>query len=47
MSGSGFGSDTNAVTIISKSGRAEKIGTLPKFEVANLILDRVIKILKR
>ncbi len=47
VSGSGFGSDTNAVTIISKSGRAEKIGTLPKFEVANLILDRVIKILKR
>ncbi|HEY5614796.1 MAG TPA: bifunctional phosphopantothenoylcysteine decarboxylase/phosphopantothenate--cysteine ligase CoaBC [Bacteroidota bacterium] len=43
--GAGFGSDTNVVTIIDASGKAEKLGTLPKFDVANAILDRVKKIL--
>ena len=45
--GAGFGSDTNVVTIIPKSGKAQKSGKLPKFDIANLILDRVAKLLKR
>lgn len=39
--GAGFGSDTNVVTIIDKSGKQEKLAKLPKFDVANAILDRV------
>ncbi len=43
--GAGFGSETNVVTIIDKSGKMEKLGRLPKFDVANAILDRVKKLL--
>ena len=43
--GAGFGSDTNVVTIIDTGGKTEKLGTLPKFDVANAILDRMKKIL--
>lgn len=44
--GAGFGSDTNVVTIIDKKGKSEKLPKLPKFDVANEILDRVKKIIK-
>ncbi len=43
--GAGFGSDTNVVTIIEKSGKTEKLGKLLKFDVANAVLDRVKKLL--
>jgi phosphopantothenoylcysteine decarboxylase/phosphopantothenate--cysteine ligase len=45
--GSGFGVDTNVVSIIDKSGSTDKLPKLSKFDVANAILDRVAKILKK
>ncbi|MDI6857960.1 MAG: bifunctional phosphopantothenoylcysteine decarboxylase/phosphopantothenate--cysteine ligase CoaBC [Dehalococcoidia bacterium] len=45
--GSGFGSETNQVTIIDKSGKAEKLPLLSKYEVAHRIFDRVAPLLKR
>lgn len=45
--GAAFGSDTNVVTIIQKSGKVEKTVKLPKFDLANLLLDRIVKLLKR
>jgi phosphopantothenoylcysteine decarboxylase / phosphopantothenate---cysteine ligase len=45
--GSGFGSDTNRVTIIDKSGAAETLPLLTKSEVAHRILDRVVALLKK
>jgi phosphopantothenoylcysteine synthetase/decarboxylase len=33
-SGSGFGVDTNAVTIIGRSGKRSEVPTLPKTQVA-------------
>jgi len=44
--GSGFGTDTNQVTIIDKSGEAEPLPLLSKYEVAQRILDRVVPLLK-
>jgi len=44
--GSGFGTDTNQVTIIDKSGKAETLPLLSKYEVAQRILDRVVPLLK-
>ncbi len=38
---SAFGSDTNVATIIEKSGRVQELPELPKFDVANRILDNV------
>ncbi len=36
-----FGSDTNAVTIIDRKGAIDELPELPKFDVANRILDKV------
>ena len=36
-----FGSDVNDVTIIDNRGDVEKLPTLPKFDIANKILDKV------
>lgn len=44
--GSGFGGDTNIVTIIAKNGKVSKLKKMTKFEVANEILDRASKLLK-
>jgi len=44
--GSGFGTDTNEVTIISKDGKPENLPLMTKREVADQILDRVVKLLK-
>jgi phosphopantothenoylcysteine decarboxylase/phosphopantothenate--cysteine ligase len=44
--GSGFGTDTNEVTIIDASG-VESLPLLSKREVADRILDRVAKLLSR
>ncbi len=43
--GSGFGADTNKVTLIGKDGKAEDLPILPKHEVADKILDRVAALL--
>ncbi len=44
--GSGFGADTNKVTIIDKDEKAEKLPLMSKREVADKILDRVVAILE-
>jgi len=43
--GAGFGSDSNIVTIISKKGKVEALKKISKFDVANEILNRIVKIL--
>jgi phosphopantothenoylcysteine decarboxylase/phosphopantothenate--cysteine ligase len=40
-----FGSDMNIVTLIDRQGRVEPFPQLPKFDVANKILDKVKKLL--
>ncbi len=42
---SGFGADTNKVTIISRDGKAESLPLLTKREVADKMLDRVVGML--
>jgi phosphopantothenoylcysteine decarboxylase/phosphopantothenate--cysteine ligase len=42
---SGFGVDTNRVTLIGKDGKAEKLPLMSKREVADKILDRVVGML--
>jgi phosphopantothenoylcysteine decarboxylase/phosphopantothenate--cysteine ligase len=44
---SGFGVNTNKVTLIDKEGKVEKLPLLSKREVADRILDRVVGLLKR
>ncbi len=43
--GSGFGTDTNRVTILSARGEPEELPLLPKREVADRLLDRVARAL--
>jgi len=45
--GSGFGVDTNKVTLIDRSGNMESLPLLTKREVADRILDRVVGLLGR
>lgn len=42
---SGFGADTNTVTLFYKDGTKENLPKMPKDDVANLLLDRILKIL--
>ena len=42
---SGFGSDTNRVVLLRRGGAVEELPTLPKREVADAILDRLVAIL--
>jgi phosphopantothenoylcysteine decarboxylase/phosphopantothenate--cysteine ligase len=44
--GVGFGCDTNQVTIVDVSGRAEELPMLDKFEVAQKVLDRALPLLQ-
>ncbi|OGO50219.1 MAG: phosphopantothenoylcysteine decarboxylase [Chloroflexi bacterium RBG_16_68_14] len=44
--GSGFATDTNQVTIIDASGQEEALPLLPKYDVANRVLDRVAALLR-
>jgi len=37
--GAGFGSDTNAATLIDRDGRTTRLGVMPKRELADRILD--------
>jgi phosphopantothenoylcysteine decarboxylase/phosphopantothenate--cysteine ligase len=41
---SGFGADTNRVTLFYKGGTKENLPKMPKDDVANLLLDRILKI---
>jgi phosphopantothenoylcysteine decarboxylase / phosphopantothenate---cysteine ligase len=43
--GAGFGSDTNVVTLITPDGRADRLPRQTKFDVANIILDRIVPML--
>ena len=42
---SGFGTDTNKVTLLFRDGRTEDLPLMSKREVADIILDRVVAIL--
>ncbi len=42
---SGFSADTNTVTLFYKDGTKENLPKMPKDDVANLLLDRILKIL--
>jgi phosphopantothenoylcysteine decarboxylase / phosphopantothenate---cysteine ligase len=42
----GFGADTNRVVLIDKHGTREELPLLPKYEVANRLLDRIQPLLK-
>jgi phosphopantothenoylcysteine decarboxylase / phosphopantothenate---cysteine ligase len=46
-SDSGFGADTNRVTIIDCEGRIDELPLLPKREVAERVLDRVAELLTK
>jgi phosphopantothenoylcysteine decarboxylase/phosphopantothenate--cysteine ligase len=46
VKGSGFGADTNKVTILKKDGKPEDLPLMSKREVADKILDNVSKLLK-
>ncbi|MHB8085939.1 MAG: bifunctional phosphopantothenoylcysteine decarboxylase/phosphopantothenate--cysteine ligase CoaBC [Dehalococcoidia bacterium] len=45
--GSGFGTDTNRVAIIDSRGKVEELRLLTKREVADEILDRISRLLKK
>jgi phosphopantothenoylcysteine decarboxylase/phosphopantothenate--cysteine ligase len=44
---SGFAADTNRVMLIDRSGKVQKLPLLPKSEVADKILDRVVALLPK
>jgi phosphopantothenoylcysteine decarboxylase/phosphopantothenate--cysteine ligase len=44
-SDSGFNTDTNRVTIIERKGKIDRLPLLPKREVADKVLDRVVALL--
>jgi len=44
---SGFGSDTNRVTLIDRSGNIEQLPQMTKVEIADRILDRVVEIIRK
>ncbi|GAG43497.1 unnamed protein product [marine sediment metagenome] len=46
-SDSGFGTDTNQVTIIDHEGKIDDLPLLPKREVAERVLDRVVEFLSK
>lgn len=46
-SGSGFGADTNRVIIIDRKGKVERLPLLPKREVAERILNKVVALLPK
>jgi phosphopantothenoylcysteine decarboxylase/phosphopantothenate--cysteine ligase len=44
---SGFGTDTNKVTLIDRKGKTESLPLLSKREVADKILDKVVGFLTK
>ena len=47
LKGAGFEVDTNIATLIDKKGKVEKLLLMSKKELAEKIIDRVVKLLKR
>jgi len=45
--GSGFGVDSNQVTIIGKDGKAESLPLLLKRQVAEKVLDKLVGLLNK
>ena len=45
--GAGFGWDTNIVNILEKGGHVQELPLLPKEEVAQIILDRVLELVRQ
>jgi phosphopantothenoylcysteine decarboxylase/phosphopantothenate--cysteine ligase len=43
--GAGFGVDTNRVALLSRDGADERLPLMPKRELADVILDRVVRLL--
>jgi len=43
--GAGFDVDTNIVTLIDKNGALEKLPLLSKFDVANVVLDKIFSVI--
>ena len=46
-SDSGFGADTNRVSIIDRQGKVDNLPLMPKREVADRVLDKVAKLLRK
>ena len=46
QAGSGFGSDTNQVTLMDREGGTDELPLLPKYDVAQRLLDRVRALLE-
>jgi len=44
---SGFGTDTNRVTIIDRQGKVDSLPLMPKRQVANKVLDKVEKLVRK
>lgn len=44
--GAGFGTDTNVVTIIDKSGKEQSLDIMSKAEVADVVLDKALEFTK-
>lgn len=42
--GAGFNSDTNIVSILSANGGSEDLPIMPKYDVANKILDKILSL---
>lgn len=47
LKGAGFEVDTNIATLIDKKGKVEKLPLISKKELAEIIIDKVVKLLKR
>ena len=43
----GFESDTNRVTLFYSDGSREALAAMPKEEVANLLMDRIVSLLSQ
>jgi phosphopantothenoylcysteine decarboxylase/phosphopantothenate--cysteine ligase len=44
--GAGFGSVSNAVTVITASGGQDQLPLMPKIDIAHLLLSRVLPLLR-
>ncbi len=42
--GAGFGSDTNAVTMIDREGKQSELPVMPKLEIARRIIDKILEL---
>jgi len=47
LEGAGFGYDTNIVDIIDATGKVKSLPLMSKMEIANIILDQILRIFKK